>query len=49
MAGAVKIPVDDLRARIGELSKETLLIVSCLSGSRSYIAERILKQNGIQS
>ncbi len=46
MAGAVNIPVDDLRARIGELSKETPLIVSCLSGLRSYIAERILKQNG---
>ena len=46
MAGAVNIPVDDLRARIGELSKETPIIVSCLSGLRSYIAERILKQNG---
>jgi NADPH-dependent 2,4-dienoyl-CoA reductase/sulfur reductase-like enzyme/rhodanese-related sulfurtransferase len=46
MAGAINIPVDDLRARIGELSKETPIIVSCLSGLRSYIAERILKQNG---
>ncbi|MDK2780626.1 MAG: hypothetical protein PWP61_923 [Trichococcus sp.] len=44
--GAINIPVDDLRARIGELSKETPIIVSCLSGLRSYIAERILKQNG---
>lgn len=46
MVGAVNIPVDDLRTRIGELSKETPIIVSCLSGLRSYIAERILKQNG---
>ena len=46
MAGAINIPVDDLRARVGELSKETPIIVSCLSGLRSYIAERILKQNG---
>ena len=46
LEGAINIPVDDLRARIGELSKETPIIVSCLSGLRSYIAERILKQNG---
>lgn len=44
--GAINIPVDDLRARIGELSKETPIIVSCQSGLRSYIAERVLKQNG---
>lgn len=46
LKGAINIPVDDLRARIGELSKETPIIVSCLSGLRSYIAERVLKQNG---
>ncbi len=48
LKGAINIPVDDLRARIGELSKETPIIVSCLSGLRSYIAERILKQNGFK-
>jgi len=46
LKGAINIPVDDLRARIGELSKETPIIVSCQSGLRSYIAERVLKQNG---
>ena len=46
LKGAINIPVDDLRARVGELSKETPIIVSCQSGLRSYIAERVLKQNG---
>lgn len=44
----VVIPLDDLRARLGELDKEKDYIVSCHSGLRSYIAERILKQNGFK-
>lgn len=45
---AVVIPLDDLRARLGELDKKKDYIVSCHSGLRSYIAERILKQNGFK-
>ncbi|MGB3160740.1 MAG: FAD-dependent oxidoreductase [Carnobacterium sp.] len=43
---ATNIPLDDLRERLIELPKEQPIIVSCQSGLRSYIAERILKQNG---
>lgn len=40
------IPLPELRQRMTELSKDTSYIVSCESGLRSYIAERILKQHG---
>ncbi|MEG0268369.1 MAG: FAD-dependent oxidoreductase [Carnobacterium sp.] len=43
---ALNIPLDNLRERLNELPKEQPIIVSCQSGLRSYIAERILKQNG---
>lgn len=45
---ASNIPLDDLRSRIGELDAAKEYIVSCQSGLRSYIAERILKQNGFK-
>lgn len=45
---AVVIPLDSLRERLGELDKSQEYIVSCHSGLRSYIAERILKQNGFK-
>ncbi|MDA9472790.1 FAD-dependent oxidoreductase [Enterococcus sp. 5H] len=43
---AVNIPLDDLRERLDELPKNKQIIVSCQSGQRSYLAERILKNNG---
>lgn len=42
----VHIPLNELRERLAELDKEAEYIVSCQSGLRSYIAERILKQAG---
>lgn len=42
----VHIPLNELRERLAELDKEAEYIVSCHSGLRSYIAERILKQEG---
>ena len=42
----VHIPLNELRERLAELDKEEEYIVSCHSGLRSYIAERILKQAG---
>ena len=42
----VHIPLNELRERLDELDKEAEYIVSCHSGLRSYIAERILKQAG---
>lgn len=46
IASAVHIPVDDLRQRIGELDPGKPVYVYCQSGQRSYIACRILTQNG---
>ena len=44
--GFVNIPVDDLRERLGELDPAKPVFVICQSGLRSYIACRILAQNG---
>lgn len=43
---ALNIPLNDLRCRLAELDREKEYIVSCHSGLRSYLAERILKQAG---
>ncbi len=40
------IPVDNLRDRLGELDKSKKIYVMCQSGLRSYIACRILSQEG---
>lgn len=45
---ALRIPLDSLRERMHELPQDKEFIVSCQSGLRSYIAERILKQNGFR-
>lgn len=44
--GFINIPLDDLRCRMAELDASKDIIVSCRSGQRSYMAERILKQSG---
>ena len=44
--GFVNIPLDDLRSRIGEVPKAKRVYVMCHSGLRSYLACRILAQNG---
>lgn len=46
--GAVNIPLDDLRERMGELNKDQLIVVYCLVGLRGYYADRILSQHGYQ-
>ncbi|MGF0039481.1 FAD-dependent oxidoreductase [Peptoniphilaceae bacterium SGI.131] len=43
---SVNIPLNQLRTRLSELDKNKEYIISCHSGLRSYIGERILKQNG---
>lgn len=45
-ANSVNIPLDELRDRLAELDTNQEYIISCHSGLRSYIGERILKQNG---
>ena len=44
--GYINIPVDDLRDRLGEIDRSRPVYVICQSGLRSYIACRILSQNG---
>lgn len=44
--GAINIPVDDLRGRLGEIPKDKEILVFCQVGLRGYLATRILKQHG---
>jgi len=43
---SINIPVDELRNKLNELPKDTAINVFCAVGIRSYIACRILMQNG---
>ncbi len=43
---SVNIPLDELRSRLSELPKDIAINVHCGVGIRSYIACRILTQNG---
>ncbi|MBQ2742037.1 MAG: FAD-dependent oxidoreductase, partial [Oscillospiraceae bacterium] len=47
--GFINIPLDDLRERISELDPEKPVYVMCQSGLRSYLATRILMQNGFDA
>ena len=47
--GAVNIPLDELRERLGELDKEKTIYVYCRSGQRSYIGARILTGHGFRA
>lgn len=44
--GFYNLPVDDLRRRLSEIPKDKPVYVMCQSGLRSYLACRILSQNG---
>lgn len=46
LPGAVHIPVDNLRERLGELDPSRKTVVVCQSGLRAYVACRILTQHG---
>ena len=47
--GFINIPLDDLRERMVELDKSKKIYVMCQSGLRSYLATRILMQNGFDA
>lgn len=47
--GAVHIPLDDLRERLGELDPAKDTAVLCRSGLRGYLACRILSQHGFRA
>lgn len=46
LEGFINIPIDELRQRLGELLPHKTIYVMCQSGMRSYLACRILSQNG---
>jgi len=47
--GFINIPLDDLRERLDELENDKKIYVMCQSGLRSYLATRILMQNGFDA
>lgn len=47
--GFINIPLDSLRERIAELDVSKKIYVMCQSGLRSYLATRILMQNGFDA
>jgi NADPH-dependent 2,4-dienoyl-CoA reductase/sulfur reductase-like enzyme/rhodanese-related sulfurtransferase len=49
VAGAVNIPLDQLRSRLGELPMEREIWVTCKVGQRAYYACRILTQHGFRA
>ena len=46
ISSAINIPLDELRQNLYKLDKSKEIIVHCRTGLRSYIACRILTQNG---
>ena len=48
LSNAILIPLDELRQRLNELDKTKTILVHCHTGLRSYIACRILSQNGFK-
>jgi len=49
LPGAINIPIGELRNKIDTLDKSKLYHLYCKVGIRSYLAHRILAQNGLQS
>ena len=49
IAGAVFIPLDELRQNLAKLEKDKTILVYCHTGLRSYLACRILNQNGFST
>lgn len=47
LAGALNIPLDDLRQRIYELEPNKRIYIYCAVGLRGYLAQRILHQHGL--
>ena len=44
--GAINIPLDEMRNRIGELDGDKAIDIYCQVGLRGYIGARILRQHG---
>jgi NADPH-dependent 2,4-dienoyl-CoA reductase/sulfur reductase-like enzyme/rhodanese-related sulfurtransferase len=48
LPGAINIPVDDMRSRLGELDPKKPVTVYCQVGLRGHVATRILAQSGFE-
>ncbi|MDX9957992.1 MAG: FAD-dependent oxidoreductase [Spirochaetia bacterium] len=48
LPGSVNIPKDEVRTHLAGIPRDRKIIVICGVGLRSYLVERILKQNGYQ-
>jgi len=48
LPGAINIPVDELRERLGELPPDRPIVVFCQIGLRGYLAYRLLSQHGFR-
>jgi NADPH-dependent 2,4-dienoyl-CoA reductase/sulfur reductase-like enzyme/rhodanese-related sulfurtransferase len=46
LEGALHIPLNSLRERLGELPRDRRIVVYCAVGQRAYLGCRILMQNG---
>jgi NADPH-dependent 2,4-dienoyl-CoA reductase/sulfur reductase-like enzyme/rhodanese-related sulfurtransferase len=46
--GSIHIPLDEIRARMNELPRDREIVVTCMTGQRSYFACRILAQHGFR-
>lgn len=46
IAGAINIPLEELRERLQELPKDKAIVSHCAVGYRGYLAECILRQSG---
>jgi len=44
--GAINIPVDELRERLGSIPKDKDIVLFCAVGQRAYVAARIMVQSG---
>lgn len=49
LPGAVNIPLDEIRDRLGELPKDKMIYAFCAVGLRGYLASRILVQHGFET
>ena len=47
--GAVNVPVDELRGRLGELPRDRPVVAYCQVGQRGYLATRVLLQAGFRA
>ncbi len=47
--GAVNIPLHELRDRLGELHRGSIIRVACAVGQRAYFAVRLLRQHGFDA